>query len=70
MALLPISTSSTVLCQRDPASTEAAGEAVTAGNTAGVTALPTSGVAGIFTTTAMAICVVCDKLTAKGNGVR
>jgi hypothetical protein len=42
---------------------------VTAGNSAGVTVLLTSGIVGTFTTTATAACVVYDKLTAKGNGV-
>jgi hypothetical protein len=34
-----------------------------------MTALLAPGVTGIFTTTATAACVVCDKLMAKGNGV-
>jgi hypothetical protein len=64
-----MSKDSQMLCQRDSVAVEGAGDTETAGNTVGVTALLTSGVTGIFTTTATAAWVVCVKLTAKGNGV-
>src|SRR5262249_50839712 len=68
-ALLPISKGSQALCQHDPASAEVAGGTVTAGNMGGFIELLVLYMIGIFTTTATAVCVVCDKLTAKGNGV-